>query len=586
MPLPLFRPSLRQVAQPRPSGTQQLATAITIDLFEAYEKLLHPQLPLLDLSAFFTAFRRAQHNISLLSIEDRAIASIMHAWGARFIDHPAVMGSHGKGAPPSLKDLLQPATEEIAEAGMIRDKFATTLLEKAVQAVDEAALWRKPSKQNCAALLVLEVLVSWTDEKRQAGRPLLSAAVEHLRTLYDTSLSSCPSMHDPSIESDPSFWCAWLRDAVSAAIGGRLPLLKEEDLAAICPGAVDLRTDDLERYVLINEEEPDGGRGMVALFRHLTDVARAVARLNSPLPRRQPIDFDAIHQLWHELSRSISSTTTFAASFAPSDEGSVPFIRDLRACHAQISLAIHRHLENRLERENVRLGLVDDEDEEEYIEALQRLLGESHCALLCAIQELIAHAKAYDTHLVYSAVLITEELPLYLEYLIRLPCDVEGGTAWHVYEKQAALSWLESALKQCGWCWPVRPTLDAATSAIANLRSLCPTLPDNQCSHFFLPSPTLSWASPPRRTGSFSLGPAPASSATTRSKTWADAPESPVDDYTVPPVRSIPAGNFHPPPVVVVTGGGTGGRSRAVSSASSSISALALEPIEEDVQVE
>ncbi|GAA5906653.1 hypothetical protein JCM6882_008085 [Rhodosporidiobolus microsporus] len=587
--LPVARPTLRNTS--RPSGTQQLAAALTFDLFDAYEKIFHPQLPLLDLQSFFTSLRRAHHDISLLSPEDRAVAAVMHAWAARFIDHPAIIGTGNRAAPPSLRDLLRPATEAVADAGVTRDRFARTLKERALQAVDEAGLMRKATKQNCAVLLVLEALVSWQDEKRQAGRPLLAAAIEHLRTLYDSSLSSSSS-HDPAVESDPSFWCAWLRDAVSAALGGRLPLLKEEDLAAICPGVAELRDEDLEKHVHGDAENQDGGRAMMALFRHLTNVAREVARLSGPIPRRQGLNFDAVHRLWQELARSAAATAVFVATFASSDEGSIPFVRDLRACQAQISLALHRHLVERLERENVRFGVVDDEEEDEYLDALQSTLDDSDVALLRAIQKLIAHAKTYDTHLVYSAVLVADELPQYLNHLLRLRCDLEGGTVWDVYEKQAALTWFTSALRQVGWCFPVRPSLDAASAALETLHSLCPLLSDNQFSHFFLPSPTLSWASPPQ-TGLSSLPPPPPPAGSSsgfvapsshRSAVADHAPESPVDDFSISgpstTVRqSIPAGSFYPPPVVAPA---VGGRGRASSIASSSISGFGLEPIEED----
>ncbi|GAA5854506.1 hypothetical protein JCM8547_004868 [Rhodosporidiobolus lusitaniae] len=467
------------------------------DLIEAYEKLFHPQLPLFSdrtIASIRAGLAKVHGHTSLLGPEDRAIALVMQAWGARFIDRREVTKSKA-AVPSTLKNLLIPTTNDTtSDIGEQRDDFALAMLDKALDAVDRAGLMRTVSRQNVTTLLVLESLLSWNDTRRQAGRTVLSAACEQIRILYDLPSERL------STDSDPSFWTAWLRDSVSAALGGRLPHLSEEDLAAICPKIVALRPDKLEEYVKVERRaELEDGPAVAALFRHLAHLAGNVARMNGPLARRHPLDFNAVHILWHDLRRSAAATATFTEAvrrFSQHVDSSAPVLRDLVTYRAQIAFALHRHIEQRLELHTATLE-ADEEHGEAYFTALTELKTRSDGVFLRAIEDIIDHARTHDTHLVFSALFCAEHLPLQLDHLVTTLCDTEGGDlpGWTLQKKYDAVSWLLSAVRQVGWCFPITPSLSTAQSCLAHLRKLSSYLRATP-SHSFLPPATLSWYSP------------------------------------------------------------------------------------------
>ncbi|GAA5971914.1 hypothetical protein JCM11641_001569 [Rhodosporidiobolus odoratus] len=376
----------REQISPICANTADLSSAVIpppSDLLEVYETVLHPQLPLFDLPSLTTSLEQHQGSFGALPPLQRCYSLIVQAWAARFSDHPAITGSSA-ASPPSLQDLL--STEKIAqvsEAGKARDGSAARMLDRALKAADEAGLMRAASKEN------------WSDDRRQHGRFLLAAAAEQLRVNYEDPSQSSAS----SAARDPAFWVLWLRDAVSAALGGRLPLLKEEDLEAICPHLAEGSDEDLE-------------------------------------PLRSPGD-------------DLSTHRQFENSFSK----------------------LSGHL-RRFSCEAVRFGIVQDQEEDAYVDELEALKQESDFVLLVSILDLIEHARTYQTHLVFQGIFVAEFLPTYLNHLIRLLCVSEGGrvASWTIRHKVEALEWMVSALRLVGWCFPTQEAVRHGVHALARLK--------------------------------------------------------------------------------------------------------------------
>ncbi|GAA5911441.1 hypothetical protein JCM5296_004735 [Sporobolomyces johnsonii] len=459
-------------------------------------KVVHGQIPVVDFDHLKRELNQVGGNVDALQPDMRCLSHVLQAWAARLSDHPAITGSNPK-APTGFRDLLQPAVRSVSDAGATRDRFAKALLERALRSLDETGLWRKPTKSSCATLVVLEMLLSWNDAERQNGRPLLSAAVEHLRINYDMR-------HTLSVTDDLSFWLVWLRDSVSAALGGRLPYLHEEDLAMLCPAVPQLRKGKLEEQVLIRSLHDLDGTAVLALFRHVSDTARGIARLLGPVARRQRLEEDSVRALWAELRRSAQASEAFASSLSPYSQlknHSMVITRDVASTLARLTFAIHRHLEQRLTQESVTEGILDDEDVE-YVDSLKALKQDSDDIFLTTIHDLIAQAKSYGSHLVLNAIIISDFFPHYLDHLVAVPCVQEGGLLlqWDIYGKVAAIEWfvlllaffamrsllnvssssdfhrMLAALRHIGWSFPI-PNLGDAENALSHLRRLVASLP-------------------------------------------------------------------------------------------------------------
>ncbi|GAA5871332.1 hypothetical protein JCM1840_004415 [Sporobolomyces johnsonii] len=450
----------------------QLAQVLSTHLIEVYEHVVHGQIPVVDFDHFKRELNQVGGNVDALQPDMRCLSHVLQAWAARLSDHPAITGSNPK-APTGFRDLLQPAVRSVSDAGATRDRFAKALLERALRSLDETGLWRKPTKSSCATLVVLEMLLSWNDAERQNGRPLLSAAVEHLRINYDMR-------HTLSVTNDLSFWLVWLRDSVSAALGGRLPYLHEEDLAMLCPAVPQLRKGKLEEQVLIRSLHDLDGTAVLALFRHVSDTARSIARLLGPVARRQRLEEDSVRALWAELRRCAQASEAFASSLSPYPQlknHSMVITRDVASMLARLTFAIHRHLEQRLTQESVTEGILDDEDVE-YVDSLKALKQDSDDIFLATIHDLIAQAKSYGSHLVLNAIIISDFFPHYLDHLVAVPCVQEGGLLfqWDIYGKVSAIEWMLAALRHIGWSFPI-PNLEDAENALSHLRELVASLP-------------------------------------------------------------------------------------------------------------
>ncbi|GAA6029848.1 hypothetical protein JCM8097_001077 [Rhodosporidiobolus ruineniae] len=553
------------------------------DFLEVYKEAFHPQLPVIDLDALGQALYTAKYDVHALPPADRAVVAILAAWGSCFTDRPAVTGSRAQN-PITLRDLLDPAVQVPSETGRERSRFVAFMLNRALEAVDEAGLMRKPTRQNCAALLVLDTLVSWNDDRREAGRFYLITAIEQLRALYHPSRSFSspsalplipPNEPPPSPTSDPSYWLLLLRDAISAALGSRDPHLTDEAAAAMCPAHEVLRQQPLEYWVETWDPSELDGPVVAAFFSHLVATAKSAARLTAPYNLSRPLNSDAIEHIWEELSRSAMLSVALLDSAEQSApqfvEDTKAVFRDLCTYRTQIAFALHRHIGERLATEQDSL----------VFESLYLLKQASNSILLDAILDLMRQCQSCDSHFVLSSLLVGEFFPLYLDHIVALPCDIEGGelAGWTLHAKVEVIQWLHHSLSFLAWSFPVTAALSSASSALSTLARLSP-----------LPFP-LSFPTPRSRTSSAS---------STSSLSWESPPSSPVplvgEEEGVEEMQEgaekgegkgkgkevvdlqVKDARLYVPLVIE--------RKRSLSSTTSWSGSLVLEPISEDVAME
>lgn len=114
------------------------------------------------MSASRSSFRCAPLSLALtLFAADRL--TLLHsaqAWGARFSDHPLVLGQEGAKSLPKLDELRAHVGRDFTEVGNRREKFARAMVDRALKKIDEKGTLRKASAAGCSALLLIEFLLT------------------------------------------------------------------------------------------------------------------------------------------------------------------------------------------------------------------------------------------------------------------------------------------------------------------------------------------------------------------------------------------------------------------------------------------
>lgn len=128
------------------------------------------------------------------------------AWGARFSDHPSLLGAF---APSTASIATSPITD-LSEYGLRRSSFCASMTQRAFDAIDRRGIMRKPSVAGCTALVMLEFLDHWNDAKRTRGGALLGAAVDHLRFLHEHPSKETEETDVAKALSGALFWIAYV----------------------------------------------------------------------------------------------------------------------------------------------------------------------------------------------------------------------------------------------------------------------------------------------------------------------------------------------------------------------------------------
>ena len=150
------------------------------DLVQTYLQVFQSQCHVVDWEAFSRNWDAAGRNSDRLSPPNECLALViqarlfengthvikltitcnLQAWGARFSDHPVVLGQEGAKSLPKLGDLRSQGGRDFTEVGNRRDKFARAMVDRAIKKLDENGALRKPSAACCSALLLAEFLLT------------------------------------------------------------------------------------------------------------------------------------------------------------------------------------------------------------------------------------------------------------------------------------------------------------------------------------------------------------------------------------------------------------------------------------------
>lgn len=437
----------------------QLAHSVSDHLIQAYHDLIHTQCPIVDWAHFQVNYDASGRRAEAMSPTGECLCLVMQAWAARFSDHPSILGV---GAP-MLSDVQNQPGRDFSHYGQARDAFATAMLDRALRKVDENGLLRHPTEAGCAALIMLEFLVTWDDAYRTKGRHLMAAATEHLRAINEGMGEDATEEKKPEDRSSGSvlFWLSFTRDAISSMLGNRAPCLTNDDLAVLCELLANPIAADVLAYVSSDDPRILSGLAVIASFRHITNILRNyTTHLGGPLPRKLRFDFEALQGLFEEIDLSTQYSALFFDSIQNAPWDNQPkydvWFRDLSSMRAQLCYSVHRQLNERL---NFELGKGQPRTLERLadIDRLNNLLPNSSERFLNAIRDVAKLAKGYGPgRLVFEAGLSCENMPIWISHMCSMRAVEQGGfiRSWTLAAKHEEIGWLVAALKAAGWCWP------------------------------------------------------------------------------------------------------------------------------------
>ncbi|KAM0745958.1 hypothetical protein T439DRAFT_330158 [Meredithblackwellia eburnea MCA 4105] len=454
---------------------QELARSIANHLIQVFRAHVHEQCAVVDLDHFQRNWDSAGHVAENMTPTGECVALVMQAWAARFSDHSAILGQ----SQPSLSDVSNsPPGTDFSQYGSLRDSFARAMEDRAMKALDQHGALRNPSGQCCAALTLIEFLVTWGDVYRNHGRHFMNAAVEHLRSRSDGITDDPTEVISPEdkVSGGTLFWVVYARDALSSAFGGRATALTTEDLTVLCEVLASPVTMDVLPYITSDDPRVLAGLAVVANFRHITTIIRSFcSRVSGPLPRRQRMDAVAIHEMWAAVDQSDRYSEIWSQSMNRTmlpAERIRKWMKDLLVMRSQLNHAIHINIVDRLDLEKSRLPTVRDPTFPAYVETLERLKQLSDVRMLRTSRVMAAMVRSEGKRLVFEAAMAAENIQLYTAHLLSTPVWEQGGPVsdWTIASKMEEVTWMIEGMKLIGWCWAdFKRHIDLAEDCLADL---------------------------------------------------------------------------------------------------------------------
>ncbi|BGP39142.1 hypothetical protein JCM10449v2_003080 [Rhodotorula kratochvilovae] len=450
---------------PRSPSTRLASMSLNHDLgdhlIRTFFDMFQPQCPLVDVSLFLPAWENAGRMLENLSPANECMALVIQAWAARLTDHPAVVGS---GAP-TLQELRSGGGRDFTPVGNRREEFARAAMERAMAAVDQRGALRLASSVCCAALTLLEFLVTWSDAKRTSttGRYLLAAASEHLRNLQ---LDQCDDPTERPLRPEQAsngtlLWMVYTRDSLAAMFGGRFCCLTDDDLSAFSPLLTGSLTADPIPYITSTDPSTLSGIAVACIFRYLVSIVRnTVVRLTGPIARRQRVTEQTMHELWADIDEGnrfgqIFHNSVQHTTFPANSQNPDVWFRDLVAMRSQHLLGIHLCLADRLREEDTKAATQAlAEGDAEYAELLRRLLRQSDERLFRGARDYCELLYRYGGNMLFSATVTVEYSSYFLTQLVETPAWEQGGPSDYAWStKVDEVSRCIDVVKLAGWAW-------------------------------------------------------------------------------------------------------------------------------------
>ncbi|KZO99413.1 hypothetical protein CALVIDRAFT_596012 [Calocera viscosa TUFC12733] len=477
------------VARPlrRDSVDSRLYLAETVswlsgELIDGYFSVTPFRLPLYRWKNFQEDFENAGRRPEQMAGLGGVIAHALIAYGAYASNSPAILGP---GAP-SL-DNIDSEEVNFIHWGRQRAAVCESLVERAVRAAEEHGVFRIESNESILILLLLEILVGHGDTSDRRGRPFRAAALCHAQTMSEdeTMLDEYTEMRGGGLG-----WLIYTRDTIHAAIFGRGPRLRDQDVEML-RGIDETDVQPVELPSIAEFTRALNGDILVwipviRIWDHITWMTRQIATRMAKGTRRprESEDGPFPDDFWNELCRDLDDTTECVKRMHEHLSPMLP-LKQLGHRFFQyygrtnslgcifVNFLVHRGINQELKKLNQGLDQaylvpLDDtanfgiSEHEKHRAKLLQLKHEADgrmqkCArqlacLLLEFQNSISSRTAMG--IITGVPMVYETFPVFAEILCTMPSMEEGGSADFPLEtKVQEIGWLLSTFRSLGWSW-------------------------------------------------------------------------------------------------------------------------------------
>ncbi|GAA5955122.1 hypothetical protein JCM3765_003201 [Sporobolomyces pararoseus] len=470
--------------------TGELEASLTGSLLELYDAM--PQdgrIPLFQATVFRPAFESSGRRLDCLDPRIEPLAAVVLALAARVSDHPLLVGA--MAPPPSTLSKAIKEGQDLSEWGKRRTDACQALLDRAMKIADERGIWRDPSPENFATLMMLEGMTDYENAheptKLHPTRSIGASYMLHLRSI----LLDSDTITKERVMSSGVGWTAFCRDAILCATTGSASVFSDDDCCLLDEN-LPLPIDEAFVFPEIDLENPENPyqASFWVLFNsimfEIAQLARAAGvKLTGLRATRNPrIDEEfANHFLTtlRKIERGFEIIATRIVHYLGPEEVAIPeakvvygFVKTLKATKAGLAFLLHRVLRQRkvtketstateaakifqLE-EYQQLGGPPRTEDEEYWNRFGILLKEAENLAFEAARELVELFRAQESlnlGTINGMHMLFVRLPMWVSRLIDEPTTEEGGTrsSWTFQTKLEDLRTILLALNKIGWSY-------------------------------------------------------------------------------------------------------------------------------------
>ncbi|ORX37389.1 hypothetical protein BD324DRAFT_625966 [Kockovaella imperatae] len=461
-------------------------------LVSMYFQVVHLAFPTVSPESFYVEWLRAGQQSDRMSPALEALCAVVEAWGARYSDHPIILGLTGakaKTAPKVFKadGTTVPGTAARAHWGRARIPACNALADRAKRIIEANGLFFRPSVTGAQALSLFNLLGTMTDQTARAEEQYMISTLTHSALVEQMSVLNLMWDADGDIEVDTEelpvtvtqlkmkqrrlFWSSMVMDSLWASGSAQAPKMPESDIesAGRWLNAVDKKLPNSTFKILAH---------FLRCYYRLTKMAREIA-LDVSIPNRRPgtVDVDhfckLIRKLWGEIkdlrravvvegAEKLASCEGFMAGFSPMNQ-----ITSIRLSGPFLLLLLHQHIRTQLDfRRDMKSSYVVNDDgdgdpEKQKIAKLQELHMQSIDIMLQSCRSQAAMFKVMlPTGLMQTASTFLRVLIATILFMAEVPCNEQGyptntlgGFGWTWRAKKEEVGTCVEAMYQLGWAW-------------------------------------------------------------------------------------------------------------------------------------
>ncbi|GAA5837589.1 hypothetical protein JCM5353_003262 [Sporobolomyces roseus] len=470
--------------------TGELEATLTGSLLGLYDQMpTDGRIPLFQATIFRPHFESCGRRLNCMDPKLEPLAAVVLALVARISDHPLLIGGNGPDSATLARAIK--AGEDLSEWGKRRTDACQALVDKALRVADEKGIWRDPTPENLATLMMIEGMADYENAQQpfpvHPGRPVGTAYMLHLKAIL---LNPDTSVKERVMKSGVG-WTAFSRDAVLCATTGSQSVFSDDD----CCLLGDTMPLPLDEALAFPEVDPQNASNPYELpfwipfnsiMLAIADLGRSASiKLTGLRATRNPrVDEDFVKHYLATLRKiktgfellNIRSVRYLGPRSSAVGEAKAVhgFVKHLRATTAGLSFLLGRVLHQRKAQYSTtaseaakifnleEYGSLDGpprSEDSEYWERFELLRQQAEDIAFGAARELVELLAMGEDSLSLGTMSGTQmlfiRLPMWLSRLIDAPTFEEGGHRpdWTFSSKLTDLRTVLRAMNRIGWAY-------------------------------------------------------------------------------------------------------------------------------------